>query len=129
MKNRQASKCFGCLKDFEGGYCNSCLKRLFDGKKIPHILPFSKPEYERAKLSQAGRISISGVQTKHSLRRNGKVLELTDHDGEYILKPVPHGSFENLAEMPANEHLTMQMARQIFKVETAANALILFSDG
>ena len=31
--------------------------------------------------------------------------------------------------MPANEHLTMQIARQIFKIETAENALIFFADG
>lgn len=74
-------------------------------------------------------ISISGVQTKHSLRLDGRRLELTDHDGEYILKPVPHGDFENLAQMPANEHLTMQLARQVFGLDVAANALVRFRDG
>lgn len=31
--------------------------------------------------------------------------------------------------MPANEHLTMQIARQVFNIETAENALIFFSNG
>jgi serine/threonine-protein kinase HipA len=31
--------------------------------------------------------------------------------------------------MPANEHLTMQIARQIFGIETAENALIFFKEG
>jgi serine/threonine-protein kinase HipA len=31
--------------------------------------------------------------------------------------------------MPANEHLTMQIARQIYGIETAENALIFFKDG
>jgi serine/threonine-protein kinase HipA len=31
--------------------------------------------------------------------------------------------------MPANEHLTMQIAQQVFGIETAANALIFFGNG
>jgi serine/threonine-protein kinase HipA len=31
--------------------------------------------------------------------------------------------------MPANEHLTMQIARQVFGIETAENALIFFQNG
>jgi serine/threonine-protein kinase HipA len=31
--------------------------------------------------------------------------------------------------MPANEHLTMQIARQVYEIETAENALIFFKDG
>lgn len=31
--------------------------------------------------------------------------------------------------MPANEHLTMQLARQVFNIETAENALIFFRNG
>jgi serine/threonine-protein kinase HipA len=31
--------------------------------------------------------------------------------------------------MPANEHLTMQIARQVFGIDTAENAMIFFKDG
>lgn len=31
--------------------------------------------------------------------------------------------------MPANEHLTMQIARQVYGIDTAENALIFFGDG
>lgn len=31
--------------------------------------------------------------------------------------------------MPANEHLTMQIARQVYGLETAENALIFLRDG
>jgi serine/threonine-protein kinase HipA len=31
--------------------------------------------------------------------------------------------------MPANEHLTMQIAAQVFGIETAENALVFFKDG
>jgi serine/threonine-protein kinase HipA len=31
--------------------------------------------------------------------------------------------------VPANEHLTMQLARQVYKINTAENGLIFFKDG
>ena len=48
--------------------------------------------------------------------------------GTYILKPIP-GAGKRPDQMPANEHLTMQMARQVYGIETAENALIFFKDG
>ncbi|MEJ6499345.1 MAG: HipA domain-containing protein, partial [Cryomorphaceae bacterium] len=44
------------------------------------------------------------------------------------LKPIPSGS-KNADQMPANEHLTMQIAQQVFGIETAENALIFFGNG
>lgn len=35
----------------------------------------------------------------------------------------------NLDQLPANEHLTMQIADRVYKINTAANAVIFFSDG
>jgi serine/threonine-protein kinase HipA len=46
----------------------------------------------------------------------------------YILKPAPMEG-KNAEFMPANEHLTMQIARQVFDIETAENALIFFKNG
>ena len=123
------NSCHGCLKAAKGDFCGSCLRALFKGRDVSHILPFSKPEYRRKKLEQAGRISISGVQTKHSLRLAGKRLELTDRDGEYILKPIPFGDLDHLPQMPANEHVSMQLARQVFGLQIALNALVQFRDG
>ena len=48
--------------------------------------------------------------------------------GTYILKPIP-GFGKNPQQMPANEHLTMQIAHQVYGIETAANAIIFFRDG
>ena len=48
--------------------------------------------------------------------------------GEYILKPIPNVG-KRADQMPANEHLTMQIARQVFGIETAENALIFFKNG
>src|SRR5437762_3155696 len=93
-------KCPGCLKRNKAGYCNGCKKKLFQGRRVSPILTFSRPEFNRIKTSQPSRISISGVQPKHSLRLNGKKLDLTDEGREYILKPIPQESFNRISEMP-----------------------------
>jgi serine/threonine-protein kinase HipA len=125
----KSGNCPGCLKPYREGYCPACRKLLFDGKGVSHILPFTRPEFNRVKYSSASRLSISGAQIKHSLKLKGKTLELTDVGGGYILKPIPNDTFENVAEIPINEHVTMQIARQVFGMNIAANALVFFPDG
>jgi serine/threonine-protein kinase HipA len=122
--------CPGCLKAGHDTFCGPCRKRLFGGKKVPHVLPFSRPDYNRAKLAVTpGRMSISGIQTKISLALHGKRLEMVEKGGQYILKPIPQGVFERLEVVPINEHLTMQIARQVFDIAVADNALVAFADG
>ena len=123
--------CSGCLKEIDNtGYCRRCLKDLFEGKKVEHVLPFSSPYKEDSDLYQerTKKLSISGVQVKYSMRLADKNLVLTDKGGQYILKPIPVGQFKYLDQAPANEHLTMQLAGQIFKIKTPPNAIIYFSD-
>lgn len=123
--------CSGCLKEIENaGYCRKCLKDLFGGKKVKHVLPFNSPYKEDSDLYQerTKKLSISGVQAKYSMRLDNKNLILTDKGGQYILKPIPVGQFKNLDQAPANEHLTMQLAGQLFKIATPSNAIIYFSD-
>jgi serine/threonine-protein kinase HipA len=123
--------CPGCFKEGkDDAFCGRCRKRLFDGKKVPRVLPFSRPAYNAAKLAVTpGRMSISGIQTKISLVLKGRQLEMVDSGGRYILKPIPHGTLERLNVLPINEHLTMQIARQVFDIEVAENALVAFADG
>jgi serine/threonine-protein kinase HipA len=103
---------------------------LFGGKKVSHVLRFSRPAYDQAKRSAtAARLSISGVQTKMPLALPGRQLEMTETGGHYILKPIPHGEFQRLDGVPVNEHLTMQIARQVFDIAVAENALVAFADG
>ena len=73
---------------------------------------------------------ISGVQEKFSvlLEKNKLRLVREGERGTYILKPIP-ATGKNPDQMPANEHLTMQLARQIYGIETAENALIFFKNG
>ncbi len=123
------NKCPGCLKTYEDSYCLKCRKKLFKGKEVNHILSFTRPEFNTLKRERSGRLSISGVQIKHSLKLEGNKLVLTEMGGEYILKPIPKSDFENVQSVPANEHITMQIAHQIFNISTAENALIFFADG
>lgn len=122
--------CPGCFKEDQSTFCTSCRKRLFDGKNVASVLPFTRPNYNEARLKITDqRMSISGIQTKISLVLRGNQLKMAESGGQYILKPIPTGEFEELDLLPINEHLTMQMARQIFQIETAENALIQFADG
>lgn len=123
--------CQGCYREQETqGYCKKCLKELFNGQKVDHVLPFNSPGKEESDLylDLTKKISISGVQIKYSMKLEDGKLILTNEGGQYILKPVPSGQFKNLDQVPANEHLTMQIARQLFKISVPPNAIIYFSD-
>ncbi len=125
--------CLGCYKKVEKNeYCLLCRKKLFEGKRISTILDFDKPKAENISLynEYTKRLSISGVQLKYSLSLVGGKLVLSENIGQYILKPIPTADHLMLMhDAPENEHLTMQIAAQIFKIKTAQNALIYFKDG
>jgi len=123
------SNCNSCLKDTNDSYCRSCLQKLFNGKKINHVLQFTRPEFNELRLNHGDRLSISGVQTKYSAKLEGKELQLTEENGTYILKPIPHETFQHVDDIPANEHLTMQIASQVFDINTPPNGIIYFKDG
>jgi serine/threonine-protein kinase HipA len=124
--------CPGTLAEGFSTYSSKCRRELFYGKRVSHILSFPSPrqEGEQKKLftENKTRISISGVQEKYSLKLEGKNLVLTDRGGEYILKPIPV-DLMYVDDVPANEHLTMQIAAQLYKLPVAKNALIFFNDG
>lgn len=124
--------CPGCYKPDTEGYCRTCRKLLFDGAKVPAILRFETPQSENlpAYHEKTKKISISGVQLKYSLLLDGKELKLTEKGGQYILKPIPPAvHIKDPDAAPENEHLTMQIASQVYGMRTAANALIYFKDG
>jgi serine/threonine-protein kinase HipA len=126
--------CPGCYRIFKRnieGYCPLCRQELFDGSKVSPALPFDMPRGDNLPVfqEQTKRLSISGVQLKYSLKREGRELQLTEKGGEYILKPYPLGQIQRPEITPENEHLTMQIAAQVFGISTAANGLIFFKDG
>ena len=126
--------CPGTLAKGFDTYSRTCQNKLFQGKKVNHVLsydsPTSNPETDELFEENRKRMSISGVQEKFSVLLEKNKLRLVNEGerGEYILKPIPSAG-KNSDQMPANEHLTMQIARQIYGIDTANNALIFFRDG
>jgi len=134
MKTIKINNCPITLAEGFSGYSIFGLKLLFGGKKINHILEYNSPKKddEVKELFNRNRlhVSISGSQEKVSLVLDKHVIRLTKEEerGRYILKLITPG-LDNAEDVPANEHLTMQIAKQIYNIDTAANALIFFNDG
>jgi serine/threonine-protein kinase HipA len=126
--------CPGTLAEGHTTYSRACLSKVFKGRKVSHILPYDSPasnsETDELFDDNRKRMSISGVQEKFSVLLDKNKLRLINEgeQGEYILKPIP-GAGKRPECMPANEHLTMQIARQVYGIETAENALIFFKNG
>lgn len=125
--------CPGSLKEGYNTYSSAIIRRVFNGHKVPHILPFPSPEKEGPQqekfFDNRKRISISGVQEKLSLVLDRNKLRLTEagEQGQYILKPIPRDILK-VGQAPANEHLTMQIAKQVYGIDTAENCLMFFED-
>lgn len=126
--------CPGTLAEGFNTYSPTCLKHLFNGRKVSPVLPYyAAPDSEAHAdllLANRRRISISGVQEKFSLVLDGRQLRLTEagEQGQYILKPVT-SQLKRADQVPANEHLTMQIAKQVYGIATAENALVFFKGG
>ena len=131
------SVCPSTLAEGFDTYSPAACRLLFNGKEVSHILPFDSPNNEQADTEEyarhVGRISLSGVQPKASLILNHEGLLVRPSEGErgqYILKPAPSSyTLLERKHCPANEHLSMQIASQVYHIETAANALCFFRDG
>lgn len=133
----QLSVCPSTLAEGFDTYSPSAQKMLFDGAKVSHILhvpsPASDTKEAKEAVENAGRISLSGVQPKFSIVvGSDSVMRYTveGEQGTYILKPRPNSyQLLNRDYCVANEHLTMQIASQVYNIETAANGLCFYSDG
>ncbi len=134
MSSPAIHNCPGTLKEGLQTYSKTALKRLFNGRKVSPILPYESPATnvitEELFKESKKRLSISGVQAKFSviLEKNKLRLIQEGEQGQYILKPIPNVG-KKTDQMPANEHLSMQIARQVFGIETAENALVFFKNG
>ena len=115
-------------------YSPAAIKQLFNGHGVSHILN----EGDEVFLSgvKAGtamrRISVSGAQEKFpAVIDNGKIrIAGNEEQSTYILKPYPWDELLlNRKQIPANEHLTMQIASQVYGIQTAANGLCFTGKG
>lgn len=132
----QLTICPSTLAEGFNTYSPTALKLLFDGLQVSHILPFNSPSHEGKDSEEyakhVGRVSLSGVQPKAGLIvRDHRLVRPSDEErGRYILKPAPSSyALLERRDCPANEHLSMQLASQVYHIETAPNALCFFRDG
>jgi serine/threonine-protein kinase HipA len=126
--------CPSTLTEGNTSYSRSAVQRLFSNHKVAHVLPYDSPSSSELMagsfLENRTSISIAGAQEKYSLvlEKNKLRLAQAGESGQYLLKPIPTLG-RNRHGMPANEHVTMQIARQVFQIETAENGIIFFQNG
>lgn len=114
-------------------YSPIALRGLFDGIKVSPILDFSfeddNTQDELADNMQ--NLSISGAQEKYgAVVRDGKIcLAAEGEQSTHILKPAPVDKISYRKQIPCNEHLTMQIASQVYGIETAECGLCFAADG
>lgn len=121
------ANCLCCQKPLEGEdrYHPRCLTKLF-GTTRPPTIPFRVADMPSLVKKAEGRISISGVQMKVSVRLNTDKhrLESVSTGGTHILKPEP----ERFPQIPQNENLCMNIAEEI-GLRVPPHGLFAMSDG
>lgn len=128
--NRIIHVCPSTLKEGFHSFSPAAVRHFLGGKKVSPILPFESLSSGVAYAENQGRLSLSGAQEKYSAVIDKGVFRLTREGerGTYILKPGLTG-FENRDDSPANENLTMQIAAQVYGIETAENAVCFTGNG
>ncbi len=123
--------CNGCLKENIEGFCLACESKLFNRSKVSPVLDFNWDDIEKKSLGYPAGFSISGIQPKGFIGRNKNKLLVPNIDIEsmYIVKPFLDSRRTLAMDSPANEHVTMTMADQLFNIPTAKCALMHFANG
>ncbi len=121
------NRCLCCHKPVETNerYHPRCLKRLFNTTYPPKI-PFGVADLPGLIIKAEGRMSISGVQAKVSIRldKTTGTIEAVVEGGAYILKPESD-RFPMIAQ---NENLCMNMAEEL-GMRVPPHGLFAMSDG
>lgn len=114
-------------------YSPQAVKRLFDGKRVSPFLDFNINELKQsdAIVKAMQRISVSGVQEKFPGMIDQNMIRIAESSerSTYIIKPAPWDeTIATRKQIPANEHVTMQIARQVYGIITAENGLCFTRD-
>ena len=130
---REIQVCPSLLVDGFSTYCPKASRMLFDGRKVSPWLDFNIEDELHTELAQRNmqNLSISGAQEKLAAVIDGGRIRLAK-EGEqstHILKPAPVDMVSLPKQIPMNEHLTMQIASQVYGIPTAANGLCFSADG
>lgn len=123
--------CKGCFKPNVAEYCADCRRQLFSRARVGTLLSFDVPERDQLSiLSSYGRArDLQEIRTEYAVQQNGTKLELAEESSSHILKTIPTGAFQKLDQLPANEHLTMQLAAQVYNIDVVPNATIYLNNG
>jgi len=126
--------CPSTLAEGYNTYSPQAVKRLFDGKKVSPFLDFNINELKQSDVIVRAmqRISVSGVQEKFSGVIDQKSIRIAESNerSTYIIKPAPWDeTIDTRKQIPANEHVTMQIAKQVYGIVTAENGLCFTKDG
>jgi len=119
------NRCFSCGQVIDGGDIHvACAKTLFGVEYLPGI-DFSLFEAPSLAQEMSGKLSISGVQPKLSMRLNRALqrLEVAPAGGEFILKPQAN----TYPDLPQNENLCMAVAAAL-GIETPPQSLVKLKD-
>lgn len=125
--------CHSCLRDIEAEntFCTACSVQVFGKKKMSAILPLSANDLAEKLPLQLQKNSLVGYQNKIYLKINGTWTVPQWGAVSHLLK-LPNtdriSPYKLAADMPANEHLSMQIAKQIFDIPTAECAFMHTED-
>lgn len=130
----EIENCPSSLMEGFDTYSPKYAKLLFGRTKVNPILCFDIDEFRNiGEIADAmHRISVSGVQEKFPAFINADAINIaSDNDrSTHILKPAPWDkTLVDRKMIPANEHLTMQIASQIYGIQTATNGLCFTPKG
>jgi serine/threonine-protein kinase HipA len=101
------------------------IKKMFNTPTLP-IIDFSLQDVSRKAQRSTGKLSISGVQPKLSMKldkKNNTLISVAE-GGEYILKPQT-AAFANI---PENEQCCMDIAAEL-GINVPPHCLLLLKDG
>lgn len=133
-----SKNCLYCYTTLEqenpGDFHERCSLKFF-GTATPPELGYSLNEMdELAKNVVELRIAVPGVQPKLSLSLvqaaldnggGGRLTVVGALGGNYIFKP-PNKEYD---QMPENEHLTMRLAEEVFRLKVVPSSLIRLRSG
>lgn len=121
------SLCLSCSQPMQGeggDHHRQCLRELFGIDRMPKV-DVDLARLHTLALAMAGRVSVSGMQRKLSVRLDDRraTLQVASAEGRWLLKPQA-GTFPNL---PENEWVTQRLAAR-FGLEVPPCALIRLAD-
>lgn len=130
----EIKNCPSSLVDGFDTYSPKAAYSLFGKAKVNPILGFDIDEFrDVGEIADAmHRISVSGVQEKFPAIINDDAINIAGDNerSTHILKPAPWDkTLRDRKMIPANEHLTMQIASQVYGIQTAVNGLCFTPKG